>query len=214
MRVKIGERLERRIERVYQLSGYSRKGDLVREATRQRVDELEAEYLSREQPVRDAFDCDVDRGGVGGPEVRLTPTEESALRFEYVYAGSPPHTTILDTGITFIPEETPGETSANSPEEPDDARDVPGIRDTLEAIEGVEGADVLTEGAIAVKLAPDTPTPQGNAPDREEDPVVDRIYAALEDLVESANRRVRSGEETREEARQRAVSGYDNGTYA
>lgn len=214
MRVKIGERLERRIERVYQLSGYSRKGDLVREATRQRVDELEAQYLSREQPVRDAFDCDVDRGGVGGPEVRLTPTEESALRFEYVYAGSPPHTTILDTGITFIPEETPGETSANSPEEPVDARDVPGIRDTLEAIDGVERADVLTEGAIVVKLAPDASSPRENAPDREGDPVLDRIYAALDDLVESANRRVRNGEETREEARQRAVSGYDSSSYA
>lgn len=196
MRVKIGERLEGRIERVYQLAGYSRKGDLIREATRQRVDELEEEYLAREQPVREAFSCSIDRGGVGGSQIRLEPKPDSALRFEYFYSGAPPHTTILDTGTTFIPEESPG------------GSDVPGIKDTLEAIDGVERADVLTEGAIAIKLGAETLDP--GAGTEAEDPFVDRIYEALEDLIENANRRVRREDETREDARRRAVRDYDS----
>lgn len=194
MRIKIGERLEKRIERVYQLGGHSRKGDLIREATRERVDELEAEYLSREQSVRDAFAYTVDRGGVGGPEVRLTTRTESPVRFEYFYAGDPPHTTILDTGRTFIPEETP------------EGRDTPGIKDTLEAIEGVEEVRVLRKGAIAVTVAEDTPVPLVGT--GSEEPFVDRIYDALGELIEEADRRVREGEETRQEAKQRAVKDY------
>lgn len=200
MRVKIGEQLERRIERVYQLSGHSRKGDLIREATRKRVDELESEYLGREQPVREAFDISIDRGGVGGAEVRLTPTSESPIRFEYFYAGSPPHTTILDTGITFVPEETP----TGSP--------VPGIKDTLEAIEGVQRANVLTEGAISVKLTEATLNPPDGDP--EEDPLVDRIFDALDELVQGANRRIRTGEETRQEAKRRATKDFSSSSVA
>lgn len=200
MRVKIGEQLERRIERVYQLAGYSRKGDLIREATRQHVDELESECLAREQPVRDAFESSIDRGGVGGPEIRLAPESESPIRFEYFYAGTPPHTTILDTGITFVPEVRPT------------GSDLPGIKDTLEAIEGVERANVLTEGVISVKLEEDTLDPLGG--EGVEEPLVDRIYDELGDLVQAANRRVHNGEETREEAKRRATKDYNTSSVA
>jgi len=194
MRVKIGDRLEERIERVYQLAGYSRKGDLIREATRQRVDELEAEYLSREQSVREIFGYTVDRGGVGGSKIRFSPKPESPVRFEYFYVGNPPHTTILDTGNTFVPEETP------------EGSDLPGIGDTLEAIEGVEQAAILTEGVISVKVAEDSLIPLVDSDGT--DSLVDRVYDALGALIEEANQRVREGEETRQDAKQRAVKDY------
>lgn len=195
MRIKISKQLERRIERVYQLSGHGRKGDLIREATRSRLDELEAEYQNREQSIHDAFTYTIDRGGVGGPEIRLTPNPESPVRFEYVYTGDPPHTTILDTGNTFIPEETPN------------GGEIPGITDTLEEIEYVERVDVLTQGAITVKVTEDASIPLVESEGKET--LVHRVYDALEELIEDANRRVCDGEETREKARRRAVTDYD-----
>lgn len=194
MRIKISEQLERRIDRVYQLAGYSRKGDLIREATRSRLDELEAKYQPQEPSVRDAFSYTIDRGGVGGPEIRLTPNPEYPVRFEYVYIGDPPHTTILDTGKAFVPEETL------------DRSGIPGIKDTLEEIDGVKRVDVLTEGAISVKAAENAPFPVVEA--EGEDPLVDRVYDALEKLIKEANQRVRDRELTREEARHQATKDY------
>lgn len=194
MRVKISDQLERRIERVYQLAGYSRKGDLIREATRSRLDELETKYLTHEQSVRDAFSHTIDRGGVGSPEIRLTPTPDAPVRFEYVYVGDPPHTTILDTGQAFIPEET------------SDRSDIPGIKDTLEAIDGVDRVDVLTEGAISVKVTANTPIPVVETDGA--DSLVDRIYDPLLELITDANQSVREGELTRAEARRQATKGY------
>lgn len=194
MRVKIGDRLERRIERVYQLDGYSRKGDLIREATRNLVEDLEDAYLNGEAPIREAFAESIDRGGVGGARIRLTPEAESPVRFEYIYEGNPPHTTILDTGLTFVPERTP------------EGSEVPGIRDTLESLDGVERADVLTEGVISVTLSADAVTPLDGSGGTA--PVVDRVYDALADLVRTANRLVREGEDTRQAARRRAIKDY------
>lgn len=194
MRVKIGDRLERRIERVYQLDGYSRKGDLIREATRDLVEELEDAYLTGEAPIQEAFDHSIDRGGVGGARIRLTPASESPVRFEYIYDGNPPHTTILDTGLTFIPERTP------------EGGDAPGIRDTLESLDIVERADVLTEGVITVTLSQDAVAPF--AASNGEASIVDRVYDALAELIEGANRRVREGEDTRQAARRRAIKDY------
>lgn len=195
MRVKIGEYLEKRIERVYQLAGYGRKGDLIRKATREHLDELEAKYITREQSVRDAFSYTIDRGGVGGPEIRLIPNPESPIRFEYVHVGDPPHTTILDTGIAFIPEETPA------------GRNIPGLKDTLEDIEGIERANVLTAGRITVRITEDTPIPVVEADGGE--PLVDRIYDALGELIEETNRRIHEGEETRQDAKRLAVKDYE-----
>lgn len=194
MRVKISDHLERRLERVYQLAGYSRKGDLIREATRSRLDELEAKYLTHEQSVRDAVSYTIDRGGVDGPEIRLTSTPDAPVRFEYVYVGDPPHTTILDTGQAFVPEET------------SDRSDIPGIKNTLEAIDGVDRVDVLTEGAISVKVTANTSIPLEEADG--ENPLVDRIYDALMELITDANQAVRDGELTRAEARRQATKDY------
>lgn len=194
MRVKISDHLERRLDRVYQLAGYSRKGDLIREATRSRLDELEAKYLTHEQSVRDDVSYMIDRGGVDGPEIRLTSTPDAPVRFEYVYVGDPPHTTILDTGQAFVPEET------------SDRSDIPGIKDTLEAIDGVDRVDVLTEGAISVKVTANTSIPLEEADGG--NPLVDRIYDALMGLITDANQAVRDGELTRAEARRQATKDY------
>lgn len=195
MRAKIGEHLEERIQRVYQLAGYGRKGDLIRKATREHLDELEAKYITREQSVRDAFSHTIDRGGVGGPEIRLIPNPESPMRFEYVHVGDPPHTTILDTGITFVPEKKPA------------GSNIPGLKDTLEDTESIERANVLTAGGITVRIAEDTPIPVVEA--EEEEPLVNRIYDALGELIEEANRRIHEGEETRQDAKRLAVKDYE-----
>lgn len=192
MRVKIGNQLENRISRVYKPAGYSRKGDLVREATRQLVTELEAEYLAQDQSAHDAFSCTIHRGGVGGPVIRLQPT--SSLRFKYFSKGNPPHTTILDTGLTYIPEKSPS------------GSDYPGVRDTLESLEGVEKANVLTKGEISVTVEEDSAVPVDNS--EEETTIVDQIYDELDRLIAEANRRVHDGEETRDDALRRAVKDY------
>lgn len=193
MRVEIGEQTERRIERIYRQAGYSRKGDLVREATRTLVNELEAEYLTHEQSIHDVFTYTINRGGVGGPVIRLRPTNESPVRFKYFSKGNPPHTTILDTGNTFIPEEAP------------EGSDLPGVVDALEEIEGVDRVGVLTKGEISVTVEEDNAIPLGG---EESNTVVDRIYERLGDLIDEANRRVREGEETRQDAHRRAVKDY------
>lgn len=193
MRVQIGQQLEGRIEKVYKQAGYSRKGDVVREATRKLVNELEAEYLTQEQSVRDAFSYSINRGGVGGPVIRLSPKQDSPIRFEYFSKGDPPHTTILDTGNTYIPEEAPAGSSLH------------GIVDALEQIEGVERVGVLTKGVISVTVSENNSVPlveaEGNA-------LVDRIYDSLGELIDEANRRVREGKETRQDAKRRAVKDY------
>ncbi|MFB6187167.1 MAG: hypothetical protein ABEI86_09920 [Halobacteriaceae archaeon] len=193
MRIQIGQQLEDRIERVYKQAGYSRKGDLVREATRKLVNELEAEYLTQEQSVRDAFTYTINRGGVGGPVIRLSPKTDSPIRFKYFSKGNPPHTTILDTGNTYIPEKAP------------EGSDLPGIVDTLEDIEGVDRVGVLTKGEISVTVKEDNSIPLVDA---DGDTLVDHIYDKLGELIDEANRRVREGEETRQDAMRRAVKDY------
>lgn len=192
MRVQIGQQLENRIERVYKQAGYSRKGDLVRDATRRLVNDLEAEYLTQEQSVRDAFSYTINRGGVGGPVIRFSPRSDSPVRFKYFNKGDPPHTTILDTGNTYIPEEAP------------DGSDLPGVVDVLEKIDGVKRANVLTKGEISVTVREDNSIPLVDA----DGSLVDRIYDTLGELIDEANRRVREGDETRQDAMRRAVKDY------
>jgi len=195
MRIQIGEQLDERIERVYRQAGYSRKGDLVREATRRLVNDLEADYLTQEQHIRDAFSYTINRGGVRGPVIRFTPKSDSPIRFEYFSKGNPPHTTILDTGNTYLPERAP------------DGSDLPGIVDALEEVEGIAGVGVLTKGEISVTVAEDNAIPLVE-PDRDGEGIVDRVYDILDDLIREANCRVRTGEETRQDAKRRAVKDY------
>lgn len=191
MRTKIGPQLEERIEKIYRQAGYNRKGDLVREATRQLVNELEAEHLTQEKSVRDAFSYTINRGGVGGPVIRLSP--DPPIRFEYFSKGDPPHTTILDTGNTYIPEEAP------------EGSDLPGVVDVLEEIDGIAKAGVLTKGEISVTVDENNSTP---ITDADGESLVDQIYDELGTVIDEANRRVREGEETRQDAKRRAVKDY------
>lgn len=192
MRVQIGQQLQDRIERIYKQAGYSRKGDLVREATRKLINDLEAKYLTQEQSVRDAFEYTVNRGGVGGPVIRLSPKTNSPIRFKYFSKGNPPHTTILDTGNTYIPEKAP------------DGSDLPGIVDVLD-IEGVDRVGVLTKGEISVTVQDDNSIPLVDA---DGETLVDRIYDKLGELIDEANQRVCEGEETRQDAMRRAVKDF------
>lgn len=194
MRVKIGDALEERITRVYQQAGYSRPGDLVREATTELVTDLEAEHPTQDQSVRDGFTYTINRGGVGGPVIRLQPKTESLFRFKYFSKGDPPHTTIFDTGTTYIPEHSPT------------GSDVPGVEDTLEQIDGVEKVNVLTKGEISVTVKADNSLPVVD--DEAENTLVDQLYDSLEQLIEEGNRRVRDGDETRQDALRRAVTDY------
>ncbi len=194
MRVKIGDTLEERIQKVYQQAGYSRPGDLVREATRELVTDFEADHLTQEQSVRDGFTCTVNRGGVGGPVIRLQPKTESPFRFKYFSKGDPPHTTIFDTGTTYIPEHSPT------------GSDVPGLEDALEQIDGVEQVTVLTKGELSVTVKADRSLPVDDSD--VEDTLVDQLYAELERVIDEADQRVRTGDETRQDAHRRAVTDY------
>lgn len=186
VRPELPQQLEDRIETIYRQAGYQSKGDLVRDAVRKHVNELEAEHHVQEVAVRDAFDYSIHRTRVSGPEIRFTPKREAPVRFKYVDKGNPPHTTLLDTGTTYVAEDD--------------------IVDALENIEGVERAGVLTKGEIKVTVAEDNPVPLAESDTQK--PLVDRVYDTLDPIIREANQRVLDGEETRRDAFERAVKPY------
>ena len=186
MRPEIPQQLADRIEKVYRQAGYQNKGDLVRDAVRQYVNDLEAEHHVQEVAVDDAFDYAIHRTGVGGPEIRLTAKSNSPVRFKYVSKGDPPHTTLLDTGSTYIAEDD--------------------VVDAIEDVQGVGRAGVLTDGVIKITVAENNPVPLTDSDDGQ--PLVSQVFETLETLITDANQRVLDGEETRQEAFQRAVRAY------
>jgi len=186
MRPEIPDQLENRIETVYRQAGYRSKGDLVRDAVRKHVNDLEAEHHINEVAVRDAFDDTIYRTSVSGPEIRFTSKSNTSFRFKYVDKGNPPHTTLLDTGTTYVAEDN--------------------IVDALENLEGVARTRVLTKGEIKVTVAEDNPVPLAESDTQK--PLVDRVYDTLDPLIKEANQRVLNGEETRQEAFEQAVKPY------
>jgi hypothetical protein len=173
-----------RIERIYREAGFDDPDDLVRHATVKYLNELEADHRVEERLVRDTFDFVVRRSRVGPTQIRLAPAKASPVRLQYYAEGEPPHTTVLDTGRSFV------------------ARDE--VEDALTRIDGVASARILAEGVIKVNVSETNRLPLTGA----DHSLVDEIYDALGELVESANRSVLEGEETRVEARERAVQDH------
>lgn len=115
--------------------------------------------------------------------------EESPVRLQYYSNGEPPHTTILDTGHSFGAQDE--------------------VEDALIRIEGVASARILPDGVIKVNVSEANQLPLTDADGSLVDgTLVDEIYDVLGELVESANRSVLEGEETRSEARERAIREY------
>ncbi|WP_225917876.1 hypothetical protein [Halobaculum rubrum] len=183
MRPKIPDTLAQRIEEVYRHGNHESGAELVRHAARKRVNELEAEYHAQEKEVRDVFDYEIRRSMGGGVQIRLTPRTNSPVRFKYFSKGDPPHTTILDTGTSYIGEDT--------------------LKSALQ-MEGVKNVNILTEGTIRVDVSEENQVPLSG----DEDTFVDRIYDAMGDLIQERNRRVVEGEESKDEAYKRAIRDY------
>lgn len=194
MRPEIPPSTSERIERIYREAGFDDPGDLVRRATVKYLNELEADHRVEERLVRDTFDYVVRRSSVAPTRIRLAPTKESPVRLQYCAEGEPPHTTILDTGHSFVAQDE--------------------VEDALTQIEGVASARILADGVIRVSVSETNRLPLTGADDSPEDDsssdetLVDEIYDVLGELVESANRSVLEGEETRSEARERAIRDY------
>lgn len=179
-RPEIPEGLERRIEDVYEQAGYKTKSELVRDAARQHVNDLEAKHHVTKQLKRDLFQYRIVEHEHKGPEIRLAPQQGSQLRFKYFDKGDPPHTTILDTGNTWVGQDD--------------------IEEAVQEVQGVDRCGVLTKGAISVDVAEYNDVPI--------EELVDDVYDALYELIEEADRRVAEGEQTREKALEDAVAPY------
>ena len=199
MRPEIPPSTSKRIQRIYREAGFDDPGDLVRRATVKYLNELEADHAVEERLVRDTFDCVVRRSSVGPTQIRLAPTKKSPVRLQHYAEGEPPHTTILDTGHSFVAQDE--------------------VEDALTRTEGVASARILPDGVVNVNVSETNRLPLVGADCSPEDTsrtdassanetLVDEIYDALGELVESANRSVLEGEETRSEARERAIREY------
>lgn len=181
MRPEIPPPTSERIERIYRRAGFEDPADLVRYATVKYLNELEADHHVEERLVRETFEYTVRRSSVCPAQIRLAPATESPVRFQIFAEGEPPHATILDTGNSFVAQDE--------------------VEDALAAVEGVETARVLTDGVVKLLVSEGNSRPLTGPGDS----LVDGVYDALGELVETANRSVLEGEETRSEARERAI---------
>lgn len=140
MRPEIGGQLEYRAEEIYEQAGYTTPSELVRDAVRRRLDELEQELDVSERPEYEVFQYEIGSARIADTiNLDLSPKPNSGLKLKYVNKGSPPHYVEFRTGSTTIQESS--------------------IQEALTPIEGVADAGFITKPRIRVKIEKDTSRP-------------------------------------------------------
>lgn len=156
--------------------------DFISETVRRRLTELEAELLTGIQLKGDLFRCQTIPGDERSlTEIRFHPREDSQIQFEYFSEGDPPNTAYLDTGNTVIGADE--------------------IEEALDDTNGIERCLVPnTTGDIRLTVAEKN--------DRPLNEVIETVRDELYELIRERDRRVKEGEETRGDAKSRALRGY------
>jgi hypothetical protein len=171
-----------RLQRISEETEYNSAEEFVKNALRRRLNELEGEVLTSIQLKGDLFRCETIPGDENSlTEIRFFPQEDAQIHFKYFEKGDPPHTAYLDTGNTVIGADE--------------------IEEALNNINGIERCLVPnTTGDIRLTVA------EGN--ERPISEVIENIRDDLYELIRERDRRVERGEETRGDAKSRALRDY------
>jgi hypothetical protein len=179
MRPEISGRLEQRVENLHEQAGYATPSELVRDAVRRRMDELERELKVSEQPKYELFQYEIRSNQVEETiKLDLSPKPNSGLRLKYVDKGPTPHHVELRTGSETLREHA--------------------IQEALKPIDGVVDAGFITKPRIRVKIQKDTTRPFSV--------IVEEVFDTLYEVVGMGG--LEEVEETRQEELQKAVDRY------
>lgn len=182
MRPEIDGSLEERVKRVYKQAGYGTASELVRDAVRNHLNQIEAEQYEEELAERPFFTYQIFSVEDYPTEIRLFPKEDS-LKVEPFEEGNPPHTVVYDTGISYVGADQ--------------------IEEEIEKISGVDYVQIsISTGQIRVYDDQDG----SRGPNQES--LVNHIYETLSQLFAEFDRRIEDGELARQESYQRAISPY------
>lgn len=182
MRPEIEGSLESRVKHVYKQAGYGTASELVRDAVRKHLNQVEAQDYTDGPAGRPLFRYRIYPSEEYPTEIRLLPKEES-LTFESFEHGEPPHTLVFDTGVSYVGADA--------------------IEDELREIDGVDHIQIpIQAGEIRVYVTAD------EAPELEFDQLVNLIYETLVHLFAVSDKQVESGSRTRQESYQHAVAPY------
>lgn len=182
MRPEIEGSLEERVKRVYKEAGYGTASELVRDAVRDHLNQIEAEQYAEEPSERPFFTYQIFSVDDYPTEIRLFPKEDF-LEVEPFEEGDPPHTVVFDTGISYVGADE--------------------IQDKLEQITGVDHVQIsIPSGQIQVYESEDKPY------DSDYETLVSSVYEVLSQLFAEIDRRAEDGELTRQESYQRAIAPY------
>jgi len=181
MHLDLSEQDEMRLQRISDEEDTDAE-EFAKKALRRRLNEVEAEVLTGTQLKGDLFRCETIPGDERRlTEIRFLPKEDSQIQFEYFQKGNPPHTAYLDTGNTVIGADE--------------------IEEALTDIKGIERCLVPnTTGEIKLTVAEDNNRPLSE--------VIENIRDDLYELIRERDRRVERGEETRGDAKSRALRDY------
>lgn len=186
MRPEIEGSLESRVKRVYKQAGYGTASELVRDAVRNHLNQIEAQGYTDGPVGRPLFRYRIYPSEEYPTEIRLLPKEDS-LTFESFEHGEPPHTVVFDTGVSYVGADA--------------------IKDGLREINGVEYVQVPVQtGAIRIYVTAD------EAPEGEYEQLVNRVYETLVYLFAVADKQVENDAVTRQESYQQAVAPYWDAT--
>lgn len=182
MHLDLSDLDEMRLQRISDETEYNDTEEFVKTALRRRLNELEAEVLTGIQLKGDLFRCQTIPGDEKSlTKIRFYPKEDSQIRLKYFSKGDPPHTAYLDTGNTVIGADE--------------------IEEALDDINGIERCSVPnTTGDIRFAVAENNERPLNE--------IIENIRDDLYELIRERDRRVEQGEETRGDAKSRALRGY------
>lgn len=181
MRPEITGTLEDRVKRIYKEAGYGTASELVRDAVRNHLNDLEAQIQSDDSSARRHFSYRIFTSQGYPPEIRLSPKNDSPIKVERFEKGGPPYTVLLDTGTSYIGADK--------------------IEETLEQLDGVDDCSVPhTSGEIYVHVAEDNSKPL--------ETLIDEVYDSMFQLIEQSDKAVETGELTRQESYRQAVRPY------
>lgn len=182
MHLEIENSLEERIDRVYKKAGYSTASELVRDAVRDRLNQIEARQYSEETTERPFFKYRIFKSKRYPTEVRLIAKQES-VKFEIFENQNKPQTVVFDTGASYI-----------------GADDVEKRLEQIKAVAQVQ-ISILT-GEILLHEQQD----ESLEPNQEI--LLNQIYDSLSQLFAEFDRRVAEDEITQQESYHRAISPY------
>lgn len=182
MHLDLSDYDEMRLQRVSEETEYDTAEEFVKKALRRRLNAVEAEALTSIQLKGDLFHCQTIPGDEQTlTEIRFQPQTESQVQFKYFAKGDPPNTAYLDTGNTVIGADE--------------------IEEELSDINGIERCLVPnTTGDIRLTVTEDNEQPLSE--------LVEHIRDELYQLIRERDRRVAQSEETRGDAKSRALRGY------